>query len=396
MNRRLAARATAAAALAAGLITALAVPATSDPDPAPEPAPKAGTAFDALQRDLGLTAEQAHHRLDLEAVARRADAALRGVLRESFGGAHYDSGLGKLVVGVTDPGEFDAVRAEGAEPRLVEFSTRELDSVQRGLSEAPAPEAVSGSYVESRSDSVVVTTAPGTARQAERFVRESGVDAKAVRVVESPESPRPLAEPAADPATGPAAEPAPEVAGGDPYETTRSQRCSVGFAVDGGFLSAGHCGRKGDATTKLGGTFAASSFPASDRTPNDYSYVQVTDSIPRPRVNTYDGGSVPVAGSAEAVEGASVCRSGSTTGWQCGTVQAKNQSVRYPKGTVEGLTRTDACSEAGDSGGPFLAGDQAQGMTSGSSGNCSTGGTTYFQPVNEVLGKVGVDLLTTP
>ena len=382
MNRRLAARATAAAALAAGLITALAVPATSEP--APAPAPKAGTAFDALRRDLGLTAEQAHQRLDLEAVAHEADAALRGVLRESFGGAHYDSGLGKLVVGVTDPGEFDAVRAEGAEPRLVEFSSRQLESTKRGLSEAPAPEAVSGWYVESRSDSVVVTTAPGTAGQAEDFVRQSGVDPKAVHVVESPESPRPLAG-----ATG-----RPEVAGGDQYATTRSQRCSVGFAVDGGFLSAGHCGRKGDATTDLGGTFAESSFPANDRSSNDYSYVQVADSIPRPRVNTYDGGSVPVAGSAEAVEGASVCRSGSTTGWQCGIVQAKNQSVRYPQGTVDGLTRTDACSEAGDSGGPFLSGDQAQGMTSGSSGNCNTGGTTYFQPVNEALSKVGVGLLT--
>ncbi len=368
MNRRLAARATGSVALAAGMFAALAAPATSEP----EPATKAGTPFDALRRDLGLTADQARQRLNLEAVANRADAALRGVLQESFGGTHYDAELGKLVVGVTDPGAFGAVRAEGAEPRLVEFSAQQLDAVQRGLRNAPAPEAVSGWYVESRSDSVVVTTAPGTAREAGDFVRQSGVDAKAVRVVESPEDPRPLTD----------------VAGGDPYTNAASARCSVGFSVDGGFVSAGHCGQTGETTTKPDGTFAVSSFPT-----NDYSYVQLTGAVPRPEVNNYDGGAVPVAGSAEAVEGASVCRSGATTGWHCGTIQARGQSVNYPKGTVDGLTRTDVCAEAGDSGGSFLAGDQAQGVTSGGSGNCSAGGTSYFQPINEVLDTLGVDLV---
>ncbi len=368
MNRRIAARATASAALVAGMIAAPAVPAASDPAPAPE----TGTPFDALRRDLGLTAEQAHQRLDLEAVANRVGATLRGVLQESFGGAHYDAELGKLVVGVTDPGAFDAVRAEGAKPRLVEFSAEQLKTVKRGLGSTPAPEAVTGWYVESSSDSVVVTTAPGTAPQADEFVRKSGVEAKAVRVVESPEAPRPLAD----------------IVGGNPY-TNGSARCSVGFPVDGGFVSAGHCGRVGEATTKPGGTFAVSSYPT-----NDYSYVQVPEAIPRPRVNNYEGGSVPVAGSAEAVEGTSVCRSGATTGWQCGTVQARNQTVRYPQGTVDGLTRTDVCAEAGDSGGSFLSGDQAQGVTSGGSGDCSAGGTTYFQPINEVLNTLGVDLVT--
>jgi streptogrisin C len=33
-------------------------------------------------------------------------------------------------------------------------------------------------------------------------------------------------------------------------------------------------------------------------------------------------------------------------------------------------------------------------MTSGGSGDCTSGGTTYFQPVNEALSAYGVSLLT--
>lgn len=113
-------------------------------------------------------------------------------------------------------------------------------------------------------------------------------------------------------------------------------------------------------------------------------------------VNRYSGSTtVRVAGSSESAVGASICRSGSTTGWRCGTVQAKNQTVRYPQGAVTGMTRTNACAEPGDSGGSWLSGTQAQGVTSGGSGNCSSGGTTYFQPVNEILSAYGLRLVTS-
>lgn len=62
---------------------------------------------------------------------------------------------------------------------------------------------------------------------------------------------------------------------------------------------------------------------------------------------------------------------------------------------MTGLTRTDVCAEAGDSGGPWLSGDQAQGVTSGGSGDCTVGGTTFFQPVNEILQNNGLTLVTT-
>jgi streptogrisin C len=102
-----------------------------------------------------------------------------------------------------------------------------------------------------------------------------------------------------------------------------------------------------------------------------------------------------VAGSTEAAVGAAICRSGSTTGWHCGTIGAKNQTVNYAQGSVSGLTRTNVCAEPGDSGGGWMSGQQGQGVTSGGSGNCTSGGTTYFQPVNEILQAFGLTLRTS-
>ena len=208
---------------------------------------------------------------------------------------------------------------------------------------------------------------------AEAYVASAGVAGPAVRVVASTETPRPLID----------------VIGGNAY-FIGGGRCSVGFSVNGGFVTAGHCGSTGQGTTQPSGTFRGSSFPG-----NDYAWVQVAaGNTPRGLVNNYSGGTVTVAGSTEAAVGASVCRSGSTTGWRCGTIQAKNSSVTYPQGTVSGLTRTNVCAEPGDSGGSWMSGSQAQGVTSGGSGNCSSGGTTYFQPVNEILSAYGLTLVT--
>jgi streptogrisin C len=53
------------------------------------------------------------------------------------------------------------------------------------------------------------------------------------------------------------------------------------------------------------------------------------------------------------------------------------------------------CAEGGDSGGPWLSGDQAQGVTSGGSGDCTVGGETFFQPVNEILATNDLTLVTS-
>lgn len=366
------------AALTASNATAAPPPAQPDQSQpaqsqAAQPQP-ASTMLQAVQRDLGLTAAQAQQRLARESVANRADEELRGSLGDSYGGAHYDDQRGHLVVGVTEQNAFDQVRAGGAEPVLVRHSAQQLDETAAKLHNAPAPSQVSGWYVDPAANAVVVTTARGSTAQAQEFTRAAGADPSAVHVVESAESPRTYSD----------------VIGGNGYTVNDSATCSIGFAVEGGFLSAGHCAKVGDRTTAPDGTVTASKFPGQD-----YSEVRTAPTEKsRPLVNNYQGGTVPVAGSTEAAVGTSACRSGATSGWHCGTVQAKNQAVHYPEGEVTGLIRTDICAEPGDSGGSVLSGDQAQGTTSGGTGDCVRGGATYVQPINPVLKAVGAKLLT--
>ncbi|UVS78898.1 S1 family peptidase [Actinokineospora sp. UTMC 2448] len=361
-----------AAAVLAAAATAIATPgaATAVPEVAPE-------LLAAMQRDLGMTADAALERLAAEADAAGAEQRLAAALPDAFGGAWFDASRNVLVVGVTDAARADAVRADGAVPQVVRHSARELDAVVDRLDAAKAPAGVTGWYVDVQRNTVTITTATGTAKAAEAFAARAGV-ADTTTVVESAEAPRPLYD----------------VRGGDAYYPGNS-RCSIGFSVQGGFVTAGHCGRVGTSTSGYNrvaqGTVRGSSFPG-----DDMGWVQVNSSwTPTGVVNRYNGGTVSVSGSSEAPVGASVCRSGSTTGWRCGTIQAKNQTVRYSQGAVYGLTRTSACAEGGDSGGSWLSGNQAQGVTSGGSGNCSWGGTTYFQPVNEILNRYGLRLITS-
>ena len=182
-------------------------------------------------------------------------------------------------------------------------------------------------------------------------------------------------------------------------------RCSAGFNARSGttryVLTAGHCGELGGTWSGAGGTIgpvAAFNFPG-----DDFAAIRITSTaaVQTALVDRYSAGAdVTVAGSAVAAVGSSVCRSGSTTGWHCGTIQATNQTVNYGGGDiVRGLTRTNVCAEPGDSGGAYVSPNgatrvQAQGFTSGGSGNCSSGGTTFFQPVNEALSRYGVSLVT--
>jgi streptogrisin C len=378
MNRKLATIA-GAAVTALGLVAAVAIPAaTAVAEPrsvaAPDPDGAPAAIVGAMQRDFGITADQARTRLSNEAKAARTEARLRKQLGSAFGGAYLNADATVFTVAVTTEAAAAAVRGQGATARIVSRSAQSLEAVKARLDAngAAAPDAVAGWYVDPVSTSVVVVAK--TTAAAASFIAGSGVRDSAVRIQVSAETPRTLID----------------VVGGRAY-FIGGGRCSIGFSVSGGFVTAGHCGRVGSATTQPTGTFRGSSFPG-----NDYAWVQVASgNTPLPLVEGYSNPDVTVSGSQEAATGASICRSGSTTGWHCGTIQAKNQTVNYPQGTVTGLTRTNVCAEPGDSGGSWLSGSQAQGVTSGGSGNCSSGGTTFFQPVNEILSAYGLSLLTS-
>lgn len=335
------------------------------------PADQYAEILSTIQRDLGWDVDQARARLAADERSAVTARTLRKRLDTRFGGAWIDSS-GTLTVGVTRPSEVD----EGVRVKLVQRSESDLDAVKSALDAnvAEAPRSTPGWYVDLPTNTVVVKSQPGKVAAAREFVASSGVAASAVRYLVTTEEPRPLID----------------VIGGNAYNIGSGSRCSVGFSVNGGFVTAGHCGATGASTSNPSGTFRGSSFPG-----NDYAWVQVAaGNTPRGLVNNYSGGTVSVAGSQDAPVGSTVCRSGSTTGWHCGTIQARNSSVTYPQGTVSGLIQTTVCAEPGDSGGSLLAGTQAQGVTSGGSGNCSSGGTTYFQPVNEILQAYGLTLIT--
>ncbi|HEX5741813.1 MAG TPA: S1 family peptidase [Pilimelia sp.] len=329
------------------------------------------TLSDALSRDLGLTETTAQ---PLFAAQERASDLARTLTRQldgAFAGAWLDGAA--LQVAVTDPARFPQVRAAGAQPRLAARSAATLAAMTDRLNATAVPDEVASWYVDVTTNEVVVsTTAPAAAR---RFVAASGVDTAAVRVERVAERPRTLAR----------------ILGGNAYRMGGG-RCSVGFPVQGGFATAGHCGKRGQSTSGPTGRFEGSSFPG-----DDYAWVATTRAdTPVGAVNDYRGGSMAVNGSQQASVGAQVCRSGSTTGWHCGKIHGFNATVNYGNGdVVNGLIKTDVCAEPGDSGGSLIAGGgQAQGVTSGGSGDCKRGGQTYFQPLNEILQAGRLRLLT--
>jgi len=336
----------------------------------------------ALERDLSISRDTASARLTRQQWAGNAERMLRDVLGDDFGGAWLAADGQQFNVGVTTRAAAARVRAAGATPRVVDDSWETLSTLKSELdsSATKADAGVTGWYVDAKTNSVTLVAKRDAVGDARAFAAANGVPAEAVRVVVDDQTPRPLFD----------------IRGGDPYFIEQQFRCSIGFSVETGFVTAGHCGAVGDTTTGFNqeaqGTVRVSTFPGN----GDFGFVETNaDWTPRPVVNDFNGGEAPVAGSEEAPVGATVCRSGSTTGTRCGVIQAKNQTVNYPEGTVTGLTQTDVCAEGGDSGGSWLSGDQAQGVTSGGSGDCTVGGTTFFQPVNEILDAANVQLVTT-
>ncbi|MEU6125720.1 carbohydrate-binding protein [Streptomyces sp. NPDC047123] len=392
-HRRAAAACAAVAAAGALVLAGLpgAASAQSDPAASPSlsPAESAAVAetspgvLTAMRRDLGLTTAQAEARLVNEAEAGAVAGALRNALGADFAGAWvHGATSARLTVATTDPADVPTIEARGARADVVDHTLSRLDAAKARLDRAAGAAATRDApvwYVDVRTNAVVVRAVRTAA--ATSLVAAAGVDPSLVRVERTTERPRPLYD----------------LVGGEAYYM--GGRCSIGFPVtkgsQQGFATAGHCGRAGTATSGYNqvaqGTFQASVFPG-----RDMAWVATNAQwTATPYVKGQGGQRVGVGGSTQSPVGASICRSGSTTGWHCGTISQHNTSVTYPEGTISGVTRTTVCAEPGDSGGSFISGSQAQGVTSGGSGNCSSGGTTFHQPINPLLQQFGLTLRTT-
>jgi streptogrisin D len=322
---------------------------------------------------LGAPAAQA-------APAASPDAAtsLANRLGARSGGAYLDSATGRMVVTVTDDAAAREVRAAGAIAKIVSRGKADLDKVTSALDRA-AKVPGSAWFIDPASNQVVVsidrTVTGARLGQIQRVVERF---AGAVRMEKT------------------AGTLGVRINGGQAIYGGGS-RCSLGFNVRSGttyyLLTAGHCTNlagswyTNSSRTTYIGPRVGTSFPG-----NDYGIVRYDNTgLSHPgSVYLYNGTSRDITAAGNAYVGQSVRRSGSTTGVRGGSVTGLNATVNYAQGTVYGLIRTTVCAEPGDSGGSLFAGSTALGLTSGGSGNCSSGGTTYFQPVTEALSVYGV------
>ncbi|MGW0416191.1 S1 family peptidase, partial [Streptomyces collinus] len=289
---------------------------------------------------------------------------------------------GRPVVAVTDDSAARAVRRAGAEAKLVPHSMNELKSAASALRSAPRVAGTAWS-MDYRTNQVVV--------QADRTV--SAADWSRMNRVATGIGTFVRMERMKGAFTT-------RLNGAQPILSTGG-RCSAGFNVTDGrsdfILTAGHCGPSGSiwfadnqGNQQLGRT-VSSTFPG-----NDFSLVQYNSGKAGEGADVValgGGKGVRITGAADPSVGQRVFRSGSTSGLHDGQVTGLNATVNYPEGTVTGLIQTDVCAEPGDSGGPLFSDGIALGVTSGGSGDCTAGGTTFFQPVTKAMAALNVRLL---
>ena len=211
--------------------------------------------------------------------------------------------------------------------------------------------------------------------------------------------------------------PATDLRGGMPYSfNSGTRRCSIGFVgldtntLQPQILSAGHC--EGDGLLRLamsitrptvsGGVAGGpqqligdAAFHVTDDYPNpgyptevtyyDFGLTPVTGPnwTPKPEVVTWGGGStgaplssapLVIRDAGPALAGATLCKSGATTGWTCGAITAVDAKsyVGPPPRTCPaaspnycvGSIAASICVRQGDSGGAAVVGSRAVGIVS--------------------------------
>jgi streptogrisin C len=276
------------------------------------------------------------------------------------------------------------MRSMPVEPRVGRAAKERLDARS-----AAVPANVTAWWVDPATHQTVVAVVGPATPAARDFAADAEPSAVRLQPMSAPirllDAPAPTATPTS-------------LVGGTAITTTGT-RCSDGFSARSAtttyLLTAGHCTAEGRSWNgpdrRPLGTAVRTEYPG-----HDYGIIRVTGATTWRGSGRIQGGPAVTAATA-APSGSAVCRSGSTSGYRCGTVRATDVTVNYGSGTViTGLTQTTVCAEAGDSGGPFVTPDtaQAQGTLSGGTGDCTAGGTTYFQPLAPVLASMNLTLVT--
>ncbi|MFJ5806055.1 putative Ig domain-containing protein [Streptomyces sp. NPDC093093] len=389
-----------AAVLALGSLAALPSHAAAA-DPGPQPSPAVGPRLlDAMRRDLHLSEAGVRERLADESAANLAAARVRARAGDRISGLWFDAATGRLTAAVTTGADEALVRAAGAVPVRVGHTGARLDATTEAITRqigAGIDGVVSwGPDVRNNRVDVSIDRAASTA-STELFIAAVEALGPIAHVTYTSDTPVQQSD----------------VIGGEKWTPGSESPCSIGFPVtrtSGGtkaFLTAGHCTNDanqpayGKDGTRVG-TSNRNGTGSVNAREGDMGIVDVDQSgwDVVPTVAGYGQGDITVTGSADAVVGTAICRSGQTTSLRCGEVTKVDQSVDYGNVVIDGLSYSSACSAGGDSGGAYVTatGGKAIGLHSGGgSATCSSGSGekfTIFQPVNEALTRFGATLVT--
>ncbi|MFE6743004.1 S1 family peptidase [Streptomyces tubercidicus] len=353
----------------------------------------------ALAKSLGVSEKAAVDRLDRQAAQQRRLAELRkkGIKAD---GAFFSKD-GSLTVNAANAKTAAAIENTGLNARVPARGQSALDRIKAELDAKAAkrvPTGVSAWSVDLVSDTVTVEVNSDKSAAARAFVKAAKAHGAAVSVVRG----------------GQALAPQAVISPGSPM-TFNGYVCSVGYGAHDAsgkqyLVTAGHCVEDLPDLYYNNSHFAKATNSrfalGANSVDMGIAAMDADDSIAT-AVGTWNNGSaVAVTGSKRAAAGAALCKSGQTTGWTCGQVRSYNVTVTYtdkdggPDTVVSGLGSSTVCTEGGDSGGAYISGNQAQGMTSGGpefqrcTGGVNSRGTSYFQPLDDALAHYGLTLNT--
>ncbi|MFG3281533.1 S1 family peptidase [Streptomyces sp. NPDC048111] len=352
----------------------------------------------ALAGSLGISDAAAVQRLDSQARQQAVLASLRGPAADSRA-AWFDR-AGRLTLNVPDAPSARRIEAAGLKARISAHTSGELDRVKAELDRlaaAAVPTGVRGWGVDPAADKVVVQVGDEVTATDRAFLAKAESYGSAVAV---------RGDGGKSVSMATTIYPGSRMDYGNHY-------CSVGFGAKDSsgrqvLVTAGHCVESSPDLYFNGTHFAKGTTTRfhHGRDSIDMGLASVDNGTTiAPQIGTWgNGANVAVSGSRRAPAGSDVCKSGATSHWTCGSIKSYNYSVTYtdpgqPATLVTNVGLSDVCDLGGDSGGPWVSGNQGQGMTSGGqTDNQCDGvygeGVSYFEPLDDALQYYGLRLTT--
>jgi hypothetical protein len=398
---------------------AVAVPATAQAGTAVTGDVEEG-AVAQLADDWGVGLDEATARVARQDEVAALTPALEGALGDAFGGVWVDHARGgRVAVGLTggptgevyelarEYGLADVVRVDP-----VRYGQRALtgiaDRLADGLMDANAgARAVVSVSVRTDLNQVELALPAGATAAQRAFVADAQRTYAGAVVVSGGDG---LVDVAV--CTSPTNCDKP-LQGGVHIHADNGTTCTGAFIVSGSgvkwMLTAGHClyyagfspwqywwtKNNNGSNRKFGGGGQIWWFGGANG--RDFAIISVDYASENPQPTIFASASGrTITGTGSAVVGQYLCKTGQTTGYQCGYVTSTNYNATYPGGIpVKNMIKAGIYTCKGDSGGPNYLNHTAYGVTSGMtdtiSANC--GNSVITAKIGTALAVLGVALL---